>query len=69
MASQEGNNCLRERLIDKPLKEKQAEHEIPSVTRIEKNKFIQKDHKGMLRMGSTDCCFNHCWSNLSRINL
>ena len=45
MASQEGNNCLRERLIDKPLKEEQAEHEIPAVSHIEKINLYKKTIK------------------------
>ena len=69
MASQDKDQSLRERLIDKPLKEEQAEHEIPAVSHIEKNKFIQKDHKGMLGMGSTNCRFDNCWCNRCRIYL
>ena len=48
MASQDKDQCLRERLIDKPLKEEQAEHEIPAGSHIEKMNLYKKTIKECL---------------------
>ncbi len=48
MASQDKDQCLRERLIDKPLKEEDAQHEIPAVSHIEKINLYKKTIKECL---------------------
>ena len=48
MASQDKDQCLRERLIVKPLKEEEAEREIPAGTPLEKINFYKKTIKECL---------------------